>query len=238
MAREVKTAILTKVIDESPTTKRFFFEVPGVKTLEYKAGQFFTLDLPIESKVTLRSYSIASTPDGSNTFELCIVLKEGGLGTTYLFGIPIGTEVKFIGPFGKFVLPEKIETDICFIGTGTGIAPLRSMIYDIYNKNIPHKNIYLIFGNRFPVDILYGKEFEELEAKHPEFKFIGCLSRVKPPEWNGPTGYVHKYYPEFFADGRPAEFYICGWTNMVQEARDTLTNLGYDKKNIHFEKFD
>ncbi len=237
MARNWMTAVLKKVIDESLATKRFFFEVPELSSFDYKAGQFITFDLPIESKGTLRSYSIASAPDGSNTFELCIVLNVKGAGTPYIFAAPVGTEFKFMGPIGKFLLVEPVETDICFIGTGTGIAPLRSMIYNIYDRQIPHKNIYLIFGNRYVPDVLYRMELEKLAKKHPEFNFIPTLSRAGE-EWNGPKGYVHPYYEKLFEDKREAHFYLCGWSDMVNEARKRLEMMGYDKGHVHFEKFD
>lgn len=237
MARNWMKAILRRVIDESLTTKRFLFEVPELESFDYKAGQFITFDLPIQSKGTLRSYSIASAPDGTNTFELCIVLNVKGAGTPYIFAQPLGAEFKFMGPLGKFLLHEPIETDLCFIATGTGIAPLRSMIYNIYDRELPHKNIYCVFGNRYVPDILYRNELEKLEKKHPEFKFIPTLSRAGD-EWQGPKGYVHQYYENLFSDHREAHFYLCGWSDMINEARKRLEAMGYTKTHVHFEKFD
>lgn len=197
------------------------------------------LDLPIPSKVTNRSYSIASAPNDENTFELCIVLKADGEGTPFLFDqIKEGSSLMVSKPLGKLLLPEQITEDICFICTGTGIAPFRSQIFDIYNKNIPHKNIYLVFGNRRIEDILYRKEFEELEKKLPGMNFIPVLSRETPETWIGRRGYVHAAYEELFADKRPAWFYICGWKDMLREARQRIEAMGYDRKRIRFESFD
>jgi CDP-4-dehydro-6-deoxyglucose reductase len=115
-------------------------------------GQFVTLDLPIHEKPNkrIRSYSIASWPDGTNVLELVIVLLEGGLGTTYLFNnIVVGSELTLRGPQGVFTLDdEDLQKDIIMICTGTGIAPFRSMATYIKLHNIPHNNIYLIFGTR------------------------------------------------------------------------------------------
>ena len=87
-----------------------------------------------------RSYSIASWPDGTNVYELLIVLLEGGAGTTYLFNeVKVGSELVFRGPQGVFVLPENIEKDIFFICTGTGIAPFRSMLNFIKLHAVSHK---------------------------------------------------------------------------------------------------
>jgi ferredoxin-NADP reductase len=49
---------------------------------------------------------------------------------------------------------------------------------------------------------------------------------------------VHEVYEEIFADKRPATFYICGWSEMLKEARTRLENMGYDKKAVRFESYD
>jgi CDP-4-dehydro-6-deoxyglucose reductase len=83
---------------------------PSWKNLILFQGQFVTLDLPIHEKPNkrIRSYSIASWPDGTNVLELVIVLLEGGLGTTYLFNnIVVGSELTLRGPQGVFTLDEE-----------------------------------------------------------------------------------------------------------------------------------
>jgi CDP-4-dehydro-6-deoxyglucose reductase len=102
---------------------------------------------------------------------------------------------------------------------------------------LPHKNIYLVFGNRLEKDILYRQEFEDLERDLPDFKFIPVLSRENPG-WNGHKGYVHAVYEDLFSDKRPARFYICGWSEMLKETRQRLEAMGYDKNSIFFEVYD
>ncbi|MBL0310770.1 MAG: oxidoreductase [Bacteroidetes bacterium] len=239
MAHHYHDTEIIEIVEETPTTKRFYFKVPHLEDFFFKPGQFVLLDLPIISKVSHRSYSIASAPGGDNVFELLIVLNPTGLGTPHMWDhYKVGVKVPYAGPLGKFVLHPEIEDDLCLICTGTGIAPFRSMIQHIMTKGIPHKNIYLIFGSRYQADILYKTEMAEYEAKYPEFKFIPVLSRETPETWNGKLGYVHQVYEEIFADKRPAHFYICGWKAMVKEARDRLTAMGYTRDRIKFELYD
>lgn len=238
MAYQFSDATIVKIIDENDVVKRYFIKVPDEVPFSFKAGQFIMLDLPLDSKYTNRSYSIASAPSTDNIFELCIVLNPSGLGTPYMFQyFKEGTAVKISKVLGKFVLPDPVEHDICFICTGTGIAPLRAQLWDIVNKKITHKNLYMVFGNRWEKDIIYRKEMEDLQAQMPSFKFIPVLSRVNEG-WTGKTGYVHAVYEEIFADKRPAYFYICGWADMLKEARQRLEAMGYDKKLIKFESYD
>jgi ferredoxin-NADP reductase len=238
MAYQFFDCKMIDIKDENDVVKRFFIKVPDEIPFKHKAGQFIMLDLPIESKVTNRSYSIASPPSDDNIFELCIVLNPKGAGTPYLFDkVKVGDTIKVSKVLGKFTLPEVIEDDICFICTGTGIAPLRAQAWEIFNANKAHKNLYMVFGNRWTKDVLYRKEMEDLEAKHPEFKFLPVLSRDNA-DWTGRKGYVHPIYEEIFADKRPAYFYICGWSDMLREARQRLEAMGYDKKRIRFESYD
>lgn len=235
---------VVKIQDESPTTKRFWIEVE--EPIEFKAGQFVTMDLPIHEKrlKRWRSYSIANPPDKTNLLEFCIVYLEGGLASEYFFKeVQINTPIKFKGPAGVFTLPEKIEKDLILICTGTGVAPFRSMILDILHERKIHQNIHLIFGTRFSNGILYQKEFEKLEKEMPNFKYSIALSREEPlPLLNGTTvkkGYIHQIYLEDYRDNRiDVDFYICGWKNMVDEAVDNLINeLGYDKSQVHYELY-
>lgn len=238
MSYKYNKSTVYKIIQETENVKRFSFKVPDNIPFSFKAGQFIMLNLPIASKFTNRSYSIASAPSTDNTFELAIVLNPQGLGTPYLWeNIEIGTEIDVSKPLGKFHLLEPIEEDICFICTGTGIAPLRSMLFYILNNKISHKNIYMIFGNRWEKDIIYRKEMEDLDKKIPSFHYIPVLSRDSDG-WNGKKGYVHQVYEEVFADKRPATFYMCGWRDMLHEARHRLEAMGYDKKKIKFESYD
>jgi CDP-4-dehydro-6-deoxyglucose reductase len=232
-----RTGIVTQIIDETPNTKRYRIKIPELESFDFKPGQFITFDLPIDEKPSrrLRSYSIASWPDGSNELELVIVLNESGAGTPWLFqNVKEGTELTLRGPQGVFTLPETIDTDIFFICTGTGIAPFRSMSHYIHNHNIPHKNIYLIFGTRKKPDLLYYEELKQLEAAFPGFHFIPTLSRE---QWEGRSGYVHPVYEELLSNRPEAKFFLCGWKAMLDETKKRITEMGYDKKSIHQEVY-
>ena len=182
MPRKWYESKVVKIEDESPTTKRFWVELPASEKLTFRAGQFVTMDLPIHEKrlKRWRSYSIANAPDGGQLLEFCIVHLEGGAGTEYFFKqVEIGTPIKFKGPSGVFTLPKTIEKDLVLICTGTGVAPFRAMLWDLYKNQKPHKNIYLIFGTRYADGILYQKELEQLQSLIPKFKFSVALSREK-----------------------------------------------------------
>ena len=253
MLQPWQKGIITKIEQQTYNTRRFWIQVPDIASFDFKPGQFVTLDLPIHEKPNnrWRSYSIASWPDGTNVFELCSVLLEDGQGTQYLFNeVSVGSELTLRGPQGVFVLPEKIDTDLYFICTGTGIAPFRSMVHHLINNNIPHQRIQLIFGCRKFGDALYADELKRLMTELPEFEFHTCYSREEPEnlEHLVRIGYVHQVYEEiinsqtnYTPEGEkilpPAKFFLCGWKNMIDESRRRIQDLGYSKKDIHYELY-
>jgi ferredoxin-NADP reductase len=236
-----RTAKVIRTEDATENTRRFWLEVPELETFDFRPGQFVTLDLPIHEKKNKRwrSYSIASWPDGTNVFELVIVLMPQGAGSSYLFNdVEVGSELQFRGPQGIFTLPEPVDKDLFFICTGTGIAPFRSMVEYIYRNNIPHKNLYLVFGCRYKKDALYFEEMSELQQKLPSFQYIPTFSRETGENPEVRKGYVHNVYEEIINNKKEdAKFYLCGWKNMVDEAKQRILALGYDKKDIHLELY-
>lgn len=228
---------IIRVEDETPNTRRYWIETPGLDRFDFQPGQFVTLDLPIHEKPgkRWRSYSISSWPDGSNVFELIIVLAEGGAGSSYIFEhFSAGKEIRYSGPRGKFTLPAVLDRDLFLVCTGTGIAPFRSMLHHIALHKIPHRNVYLIFGCRRKEDLLYYDEMKELTAGNLGLHYIPTLSREN---WEGRTGYVHSIYTELCAGKQPANFYLCGWRQMIEDARKKIQEMGYDKKSIHLELY-
>lgn len=231
---------IIKIIDETSTTKRFWIKIPSLSSFNFTPGQFVTLDLPIHEQKNKRwrSYSIASAPDNSNIFELVIVKLVGGAGTSYLFNqVAEGDTLTLRGPQGVFVLPKELKEDLYLICTGTGVAPFRSMVHFIHNNKIPHQKIHLIFGCRKFEDSLYEKELRALATEEPNFFYYPSFSRELVLREGTHIGYVHEIYKTLLKTNSVLNgaFYICGWKEMIDEARNTLKELGVAKEKIHFE---
>ncbi|RFM29757.1 ferredoxin--NADP reductase [Deminuibacter soli] len=236
-----RTGIVTKIEQAAASTRRFFIQVPELDVFHFKPGQFVTLDLPIHEQRNKRwrSYSIASSPDGTNTFELVIVLLEGGAGTNYLFNqVTTGSALSFRGPQGVFCLPQQLDKDLYFICTGTGVAPFRAMLQHIARHKIPHQNIYLIFGCRLTCDALYRDELKQLEQEIDGYYYLPTFSREPEENREVRRGYVHAIYEELIKGMQPpGYFFLCGWKDMIDEARERLHTLGYTKHDIHLELY-
>ncbi|MBX2932279.1 MAG: FAD-dependent oxidoreductase [Chitinophagaceae bacterium] len=237
-----KIGKVIRIENETHSTRRYWIEIPEIQQFDFLPGQFVTLDLPIHEQKNKRwrSYSIASAPDGTNVIELVIVLLEGGAGTTYLFNhVSVGSEISLRGPLGKFTLPNPIEKDIFLVCTGTGIAPFRSMIHYLHNNNIQStNNIHIIFGCRTYKDALYKNELEALQKKLPFFFYHPVFSREPEVSEGEDKGYVHAVYEKLIQEKKqPSHFYLCGWKNMIDEAKERIISNGYDRKDIHLELY-
>jgi CDP-4-dehydro-6-deoxyglucose reductase len=184
-------------------------------------------------KIT-RAYSVAS-PQQGNRFELCLNRVDLGAFSPYLFSLKPGETIPMKGPLGTFTLREPVR-DSVFVATGTGIAPFRSMFLDrrIWDAG---KQYTLILGVRFEDGILYKEEFEELEREHPNFRFWPVVSRPGPG-WKGRNGYVQPHVVEAVGERRDVHVYICGLKEMVNDVRQRLKDLGFDRKNLIYEKYD
>ncbi|MGB4957832.1 MAG: FAD-dependent oxidoreductase [Saprospiraceae bacterium] len=233
---------ITDIQDMSPTTRQFVVNVDGDgEGFDFLPGQFVTIDLPVSEKRLhrWRSYSIANDPDGSNVLEFCIVRSEEGLGTKYLFDeAQIGTILKFKGPDGGFVLPADLTKDIIMVCTGTGVAPFRSMVRHVISQEMDFNHIHLIFGTRYSQGILYQEEFEKIKDEHPNFDYSIALSREHSQGVHH-QGYVHDVYMSRYQQVHPdRHFYICGWSQMIDQAvAHLMIDLKYDKSQIHYELY-
>jgi sulfite reductase alpha subunit-like flavoprotein len=143
-------------------------------------------------------------------------------------------------PGGVFTLPERpLDFTVVMICTGTGVAPFRAMLQERLPKE--ENDFHLIFGCRKFEDILYREEFEALAEKYPKFRYTVCMSREDPAEdlsLEAHRGYVHQVYQELYADVKAdIRFYLCGWSQMVDEAKAKLLEMGYEEQQIILELY-
>jgi len=223
----------------SDYTKHLEFEVQGVPRFGFVPGQWLSLTTssPQGEEIT-RAYSIASPPTGNGRFAFCLNRVQDGFMSNYLCDLTEGAEITFQGPFGNFILRPPMR-DTTFIATGTGIAPFRSMLHWLLADRSRHdaRQLGLLFGSRYEQDIYYRNEFERLASEHRNFHFMPTLSRGGP-EWTGLRGYVQEHVPRIIEGRTDMQAYICGLGKMVTANRDLLKSLGWDRKQILYEKYD
>jgi ferredoxin-NADP reductase len=242
MEHTLLSARLTRSVLLSEKTKHLEFAIEELPSFDFVAGQFVSVREPRGEKFITRAYSIASPPRGDNTFDLCLNRVDEGFMSNFLCDREVGDVVRLHGPHGLFVLKPEVE-DVIFVATGTGVAPFRSMAHYLFGWNglQPHhigRNIWLVYGTRYPEDIYYQEEFERLAAEQPNFHYISTLSRPRE-DWTGNRGYVQEHLRQIVGQRKDMHVYICGLNDMVSSVRSLLVEeLGWEKKRIIYERYD
>lgn len=217
----------------APLVRHFVFEAEG-GPLHYVPGQFVSFIQPVNGKEITRAYSIASAPRGDNRFELCLNRVEDGNLSPYLFDMQPGDRIQMSAPLGQFVLRDP-PRDSILVATGTGIAPFRAFLQAHLRENSPA--FTLIFGVRYESHLLFRDELQHLSAVFPHFRFWPTLSRPETA-WTGRKGHVQTHLAEAIEGRRDIDFYLCGLRAMVDDVRGILKGMGFDRKQVRYEKYD
>jgi ferredoxin-NADP reductase len=255
--RKIYTARLVQklLLSERVQCYHLEFEVLDEQNFSFDAGQFVSMVATDgNGKHQTRAYSIASAPR-ANRFDLCLNRVENGFFSNLLCDLEPGATAQFHGPHGLFVLKPPL-VDTILIATGTGIAPMRGFVEHLFpsenEDRTEGKHFWLMYGTRHDTEIYYQRFFEKAAAEHSNFHYLPTLSR--PHEgWEGLRGYVQTHVRQILQDRSqmPAEdirdpagsgpgmrAYICGLNEMVSANREQLKELGWDRKQIHFERYD
>lgn len=200
---------------------------------------------------TTRAYSMANYPDEKGIILLNIGIavpppgsKESvppGVVSSFLFSRQPGDEVTIAGPYGEFYAKDS-DHEMVFIGGGTGMAPMRSHIFDQLKRIHSTRKISFWFGVRSKRDLFYHEEFERLAAEHPNFTYVAALSDPKKDDdWDGPEGFIHQVAYDMHLGKHEApedcEYYMCGPPLMISAVQKMLTDLGVPEENVMFDDF-
>jgi ferredoxin-NADP reductase len=258
LVRQLYTARLQRKICISERAQCFHLEfvIDELESFNFVAGQFVSaVAADKQGKQQTRAYSIASAPRGKS-FDFCVNRVEGGFFSNLLCDLEVGDTIQVHGPHGLFLLREPL-TDTIMIATGTGIAPMLGFVQHLFPENgrdrSEGKEISLVYGTRHETEIYYQEYFEAVAAEHPNFHYIATLSRAQD-DWPGHRGYVQEFVAkiaEEHAQGQvpaianaaePSGFsihaYICGLNDMVSATRERLMGLGWQRKQVVFERYD
>jgi glycine betaine catabolism B len=197
--------------------------------MDFKAGQFFQIIFD-EQNNKFRSYSILNPPSKKGFIETVIKIIPGGYGSEILSKTNIGDAFIIRGPLGLFVL-DKNSKDHIMISTGSGIVPFHSMIMENIESD---NNFTLFFSTKTKENLIFYKEFQNLEKTHKNFKYIPSLTR-SDNSWNGRKGRVYEHFNEI--DLKDKTFYICGVKELIGDVRKILLEKGVPADNIHFERY-
>jgi Na+-transporting NADH:ubiquinone oxidoreductase subunit F len=191
-------------------------------------------NFPLEKGILLFTIRIAFPPEFREDIP-------PGIMSSWIFNLKPGVEVTVSGPFGEFFARDT-QAEMCFIGGGAGMAPMRSHIYDQFHRLHTRRKATYWYGARSLREAFYVDEFERLQAENPNFRWYLALSEPLPEDnWTGPIGFIHNVLYENYLKNHPApedvEYYMCGPGPMTKAVIAMLIDLGVDRENIMLDDF-
>lgn len=214
--------------------------VESEEGITFKPGQYIQLEIPkykLSSAPEFRAFSMASIPDENKKIELYVGLVEKGIVSTYVHDyLKEGDELVMRGPFGDFYYRDS-DREILMVATGTGLAPIMSILRYMRKKNVQRKTT-LFFGTRLEEDLYCVGELKTLEKEMPNFRYVPTLSRVPDDSsWKGQRGRVTALIANHIPEGADLDVYICGSPEMVDSSLEILKEKGIPGNQIYFDKF-
>ena len=232
--------ILTKKKQLSDNTVQLDFEFEGDSGthFDFVAGQFIQFLIETEAKVKKRSYSIAGSPvEFREQGKLSVALSyvENGLASSLFSKAESGLKMEISGPYGVLTLPEDFSGQLVLVGTGTGIAPYRSMLPELNqlaDKGIPIK---VVMGVRHRHDLIYRDDFETVD----KLDYRVCFSRepIINKEQNEHSGYVQDQFTDLDLNPETDLVYLCGNPGMIESAATALKEMGFPPRQVKREKY-
>jgi Na+-transporting NADH:ubiquinone oxidoreductase subunit F len=196
-----------------------------------------------------RAYSMANTPaEDELRFTIRVATPPPGaadippgVASSYLFTLKPGDRVSLSGPYGDFFVKDT-QREMCFIGGGAGMAPLRAHIFHNLLTERTDRKITFWYGARSKSEMFYDEEFKELEKNFENFSYYVALSDPQPEDdWQGLVGFIHQVaYDEYLnkhPDPAEIEYYLCGPPLMLSAVETMLDSLGVEPEMIAFDDF-
>ncbi len=235
------TAKVDLIQDLTYDIKLFRFKLVDPPKIQYKAGQYIQFQAPEYGDIAesvYRAYSMCGVPTDDDRVELMVRLVPEGIATTYMFNyLKEGDKVTLTGPYGDFYLRRNDSRMICIAG-GSGMAPIRSILFDMTDEEIEQRRPVFFFGARAKKDLFMVDEWTEFEKKHPNFKFVPALSQPDPEDdWDGEVGRVTDVLDTYIDDYSNSEGYLCGSPGMLDACVQCLTERGIPEDRIYYDKF-
>ena len=198
-------------------------KLPANERLQFLAGQY--LDFLLKGGER-RSFSMANAPHADDLIELHIRQVAGGSFTDHVFGKMKERDIlRFEGPLGSFFLREESAKPIVFVASGTGFAPIKSIIESAFHRKVTRPMV-LYWGARRPNDLYLSSLPETWAREHSHFRYIPVISEARPEDrWSGRSGFVHRAVMQDLPDLSAHQVYVCGVPVMVDSARKDFIAL-------------
>ena len=189
---------------------------------------------PAEGQIVMLNVRIATPPPGKDDVP-------PGIASSYIFNLKPGDEVYVSGPYGEF-FQKKTQREMCFIGGGAGMAPMRSHLFDLFHTQKTDRKVSFWYGARSKREMFYDDQFKDIEKDFPNFTYHVALSNALPEDnWEGYEGFIQQVLQDNYLMKHDApediEYYLCGPPLMNEAVFKMLDEMGVDDEMIAFDDF-
>jgi ferredoxin-NADP reductase len=234
--RPLYQARVERIVEHCEGTRSLFLRTTTAPLPRYLPGMFISISIPLAHETRLRPYTIVTSPEEGEPFELCFNLVPDGPGAAWMFAREPGDIVDFSGPFGTFTLDRPPDSELVLIAEGTAIAPIRPILRRALERRAEHP-IHLLYAGDQPEHLLYRKEFDSMAATHPRLEFEPLIVETAR----------EAIYERLLAEAqrrwvvadqnRSRHFFVAGVGRGVLALRDLLRRAGYERRAVHYEQW-
>ena len=224
---------LTRAADDVMIVR---LKLPANERLQFLPGQYIDFLLKGGER---RSFSMANSPHADELVELHIRHVAGGNFTDHVFGKMKERDIlRLEGPLGSFFLREDSAKPIVLVASGTGFAPIKSILESAFYKKI-ERPMVLYWGARRPKDLYLNALPEKWAREHANFRYVPVISEARPEDaWAGRSGFVHRAVMQDLPDLSGRQVYACGVPIMVDSARrDFIEKCGLPEDEFYADSF-
>jgi propane monooxygenase reductase subunit len=209
--------------------------LPDEDPLRFHPGQY--VDIHIPGTGDKRSFSMCNAPN-TDRLEFMVKIYPGGRFSGLLSErLAPGDELDVTGPYGVFMLREHSDADLIFIGGGTGMAPIWSLLSSLAERGIERRVTYY-HGARALGDLFWADELALLSERLPGFRVVAALSEPSPGEkWDGEIGLITDVVDRLEGELSGSDAYVAGRPSMIDASVPMLVAHGMPEARIFYEKF-
>ena len=203
------------------------FTLRPVESIPFRAGQFMDLSIPGVGEAPFTPSSNHKISD-----KIDFTVMAAGSVTKLLHALSVGDMVGLRGPYGTvYPVNEWKGKEVFIVGGGVGLAPLRALLYALFNNVKEYKRISVKYGSRTSKDIVYRNEIDSW--KRSDNVDVDVTVDVGDETWKGNVGIVTTIVKNPGFDMGSAVSVVCGPPIMMKFVTFKLIDLGFKPENIY-----
>ena len=222
-------AVIEKIVEETPGVRTYHFNFKDEKLRKeftFQSGQFAQYSVLGTGEAT---FCISSSPTRPDHLEFAV--QKVGKVTNALNRLGVGAEIGFRGPYGNsFPLDFLKGKNLVFVGGGIGLAPLRSLIWNVIDNRDKYNKVDIVYGARTPADLCFKYDLEAWD-KDRTVNMVTTVDR-EAEGWTGKVGVVPKILEEVAPSAKETVAIVCGPPIMIRFTFPALEKLGFKPEQM------